>query len=279
MKLQKSLIALALAGLSVVSLNAQAHKPWLLPSSSQVEAGRDGNAWVTVDAAISEGLFDIDHQPLKLDGVEVTGPDGARVAMENVGNGKLRNTFDLKLVKTGTYKIALVSQSVFGSYKDKDGNLRRFRGSEQSLARDVPADATEVKLSRTDSRLETFVTNGEPSKEVLNSTGKGLELVAVTHPTELRAGEKATFRFLLDGKPAANQGVSLIPGGVKYRGTLGEIRKSTDANGELSLVLPAAGAYMLSSSWPAAAPQAPGQPPQLPPRRATYAAVLEILPE
>jgi len=279
MKLQKSLIALALAGLSLVSLSAHAHKPWLLPSSSQVEAGRDGNAWVTVDAAISEGLFDIDHQPLKLDGIEVTGPDGAKVAMENVSNGKLRNTFDLKLVKTGTYKIALVSQSVFGSYKDKEGNVKRFRGTEETLAKDVPADVTEVKLSRTDSRLETFVSNGDASKEVLKTTGKGLELVAVTHPTELRAGEKATFRFLLDGKPAANQGVSLIPGGVKYRGTLGEIRKTTDANGELTFVLPAAGAYMVSSSWPAATPQAPGQPPQMPPRRATYAAVLEILPE
>jgi uncharacterized GH25 family protein len=279
MKLQKSLIALALAGLSLVSLSAHAHKPWLLPSSSQVEAGRDGAAWVTVDAAISEGLFDIDHQPLKLDGIDITGPDGAKLAMENVSNGKLRNTFDLKLVKTGTYKIALVSQSVFGSYKDKDGNVKRFRGTEESLAKDVPADATDVKLSRTDSRLETYVTNGDASKEVLKTSGKGLELVAVTHPTELRAGEKATFRFLLDGKPAANQGVSLIPGGVKYRGTLGEIRKTTDANGELTLVLPAAGAYMVSSSWPAAAPQAPGQPPQMPPRRATYAAVLEILPE
>ncbi|MTV39448.1 DUF4198 domain-containing protein [Duganella radicis] len=279
MKLQKSLIALALAGMSLVSLSAHAHKPWILPSSSQVEAGRDGNAWVTVDAAISEGLFDIDHQPLKLDGIDITGPDGARLTPENVGNGKLRNTFDLKLVKTGTYKIALVSQSVFGSYKDKEGNVKRFRGTEESLAKDVPADATEVKLSRTDSRLETFVTNGDASKEVLKTTGKGLELVPVTHPTELRAGEKATFRFLLDGKPAANQGVSLIPGGVKYRGTLGEIRKTTDANGELTFVLPAAGAYMVSSSWPAAAPQVPGQPPQMPPRRATYAAVLEILPE
>jgi uncharacterized GH25 family protein len=279
MKLQKSLIALALAGLSLVTLNAHAHKPWLLPSSSQVEAGRDGTAWVTVDAAISEGLFDIDHQPLKLDGIDITGPDGAKVAMENVNNGKLRNTFDLKLVKTGTYKIALVSQSVFGSYKDKEGNVKRFRGTEESLAKDVPADATEVKLSRTDSRLETYVSNGDASKEVLKTTGKGLELVAVTHPTELRAGEKATFRFLLDGKPAANQGVSLIPGGVKYRGTLGEIRKTTDANGELTFVLPAAGAYMVSSSWPAAAPQVPGQPPQMPARRATYAAVLEILPE
>jgi uncharacterized GH25 family protein len=274
--IQKSLIALALAGLSVVSLSAHAHKPWLLPSSSNVE-GKE--AWVTVDAAISEGLFDIDHQPLKLDGIVITGPDGGKLTPENVNNGKLRNTFDLKLPKPGTYKIELVSKNVFGSYKDNTGAMKRFRGSEESLAKDVPADATEVKLSRMDSRLETFVSTGTPDMAVFKPTGVGLEMVPVTNPTELRAGEKATWRFLLDGKPAANQGVSLIPGGVRYRGTLGEIRQNTDAKGELTIELPAAGMYMVSSAWPAAAPQVPGQPPQMAPRRASYSAVVEILPQ
>ena len=275
-KMHKSLIALALAGLSVVSLSAHAHKPWLLPSSSNVE-GKE--AWVTVDAAISEGLFDIDHQPLKLDGIVITGPDGGKLTPENVNNGKLRNTFDLKLPKPGTYKIELVSKNVFGSYKDNTGAMKRFRGSEESLAKDVPADATEVKLSRMESRLETFVSTGTPDMAVFKPTGVGLEMVPVTNPTELRAGEKATWRFLLDGKPAANQGVSLIPGGVRYRGTLGEIRNNTDAKGELTIELPAAGMYMVSSAWPAAAPQVPGQPPQMPPRRASYSAVVEILPQ
>jgi uncharacterized GH25 family protein len=275
-KMHKSLIALALAGLSVVSLSAHAHKPWLLPSSSNVE-GKE--AWVTVDAAISEGLFDIDHQPLKLDGIVITGPDGGKLTPENVNNGKLRNTFDLKLPKPGTYKIELVSKNVFGSYKDNTGATKRFRGSEESLAKDVPADATEVKLSRMESRLETFVSTGTPDMAVFKPTGVGLEMVPVTNPTELRAGEKATWRFLLDGKPVANQGVSLIPGGVRYRGTLGEIRQNTDAKGELTIELPAAGMYMVSSAWPAAAPQVPGQPPQMPPRRASYSAVVEILPQ
>jgi uncharacterized GH25 family protein len=271
--LNKSLVALALAGLA---LSAHAHKPWLLPSSTIVE-GKE--AWVTIDAAISEGLFDVDHQPLKIDTVVITGPDGAKLDKQNVANGKMRNSFDLKLPKPGTYKIELVSKSVFGSYKDKAGDMKRFRGTEDSLAKDVPADATDVKLSRIDSRLETFVSTGEPDLAVFKPTGVGLEMVPVTHPNDLRAGEKATWRFLLDGKPAANQGVSLIPGGVRYRGTLGEIRQNTDAKGELTFTLPAAGMYMVSSSWPAAAPQVPGQPPQMAPRRATYAATVEILPE
>ena len=272
-KFNKTLIALALAG---ATMTAHAHKPWLLPTSTIVES-RDN--WVTIDAAVSEGLFDVDHVPLKLDGITITGPDGGKVEMQNVANGKLRNSFDLKLPKPGTYKVALVSQNVFASYKDKAGEMKRFRGTEETFAKDVPADAAELKVSRTQSRLETFVTTGEPDLAVFKPTGVGLELVPVTHPNDLRAGEKATWRFLLDGKPAANQGVSLIPGGVRYRGTLGEIRKNTDANGELSFELPAAGMYMVSSSWPAATPSKPGQPPQMPARRASYAATIEILPE
>lgn len=272
----KTLLALALAGLA---LNAHAHKPWLLPSSTVVD-GKD--PWVTVDAAISEGLFDIDHLPVKLDGVTAVGPDGAAVKLENANTGKLRSTFDLHLVKPGTYRVSLVSQSVMASYKDASGETKRFRGTEEAFAKEVPANAAELKTSRMYSRLETFVSAGTPDMAVLKPSGVGLELVPVTHPNDMRVGEKATWRFLMDGKPAANQAFSLIPGGVRYRGTLGEIRKSTDANGEISFELPAAGMYLVSASWPSAAPDnhgAPGQPPQMPPRRVTYAATVEILPQ
>ena len=272
MKPTKLLLAAALAGLA---LNAYAHKPWLLPSSSLVDAKEP---WVTVDAAISEGLFDIDHVPLKLDAIVVTGPDGAKVDLQNASTGRLRSTFDVKMSKPGTYRIAMVSQNVSGSYK-LNGDMKRFRGTEETLAKDVPADAQEVKLTRTASRLETFVSANSTDTAVFKPTGVGLELVPVTHPNDLRAGEKATWRFLLDGKPAANQAFSLIPGGVKYRGTLGEVRHTTDAKGEITFTLPEANMYLVSSSWPAVAAPAPGQPPQMPPRRATYGATVEVLPQ
>lgn len=272
MKPSKLILAAALAGLA---LNAYAHKPWLLPSSSLVDAKEP---WVTVDAAISEGLFDIDHQPLKLDAIVVTGPDGAKVELQNASTGRLRSTFDVKMNKPGTYRIAMVSQNVSGSYK-LNGEMKRFRGTEETLAKDVPADAQEVKLTRTASRLETFVSANSTDMAVFKPTGVGLEMVPVTHPNDLRAGEKATWRFLLDGKPAANQAFSLIPGGVKYRGTLGEVRHSTDAKGEVTFTLPEANMYLVTSSWPAAAAPVPGQPPQMPARRATYGATVEVLPQ
>ncbi|MGO4378641.1 DUF4198 domain-containing protein [Pseudoduganella sp. RAF19] len=272
MKFAKTLIALALAGAAV---SAHAHKPWLLPSSTYVEAKEP---WITVDAAVSEGLFDIDHLPVKLDGITVTGPDGATVPLENASTGKMRSTFDVKMAKPGTYKVALVSQSVFASWK-VNGETKRWRGNEAEMAKEVPANAEELKVSRTDSRLETFASANKTDDAVFKPTGVGLELVPVTHPNDMRAGEKATWRFLLDGKPAANQAFSMIPGGVRYRGTLGEIRQNTDAKGEITFTIPAAGMYLVTSSWPAMPPAQPGQPPQMPPRRVTYAATVEVLPQ
>ncbi len=275
MKLSKTLIALALA---CAAFSAQAHKPWLLPSSSLVDSK---DAWVTVDAAISEGLFDIDHMPLKLDGLTITGPDGGKVEMQNAMTGHLRSTFDVKMAKPGTYKIALVNQSVMASWK-VNGEVKRWRGSETELAANVPAKADELNVSRTFGRLETFVSASKTDEAVFKPTGVGLELVPVTHPNDMRAGEEAKWKFLLDGKPAADQAFSLIPGGVRYRGTLGEIRLSTDAKGEVTFKIPQAGMYLVASSWPAAPAALAGQqagPRPMPPRRVTYAATVEVLPQ
>ncbi|UUZ47772.1 DUF4198 domain-containing protein [Massilia sp. B-10] len=131
-KLTKTVLALALAA---VSLQASAHRGWLLPQSTNVE-GKE--AWVTIDGAISEGLFDVDHVALKLDDATVTGPDGATVRMPLPVMGKQRSSFDLKMEKDGTYKITLISKAVMGSYKDKaTGEIKRFRGTEESFAKDV----------------------------------------------------------------------------------------------------------------------------------------------
>jgi len=267
----KPLLALTLAGFA---LNAYAHKPWLLPSTTLVESK---DAWVTVDAAISEDLFTVDHQPLRLDSLVVTGPDGARVEPKNAVTGRLRSTFDVQMAKAGTYKVTVLQQNVMASYK-LNGENKMYRGNEEGL-KTLPAGAEDVKVSRTEGRLETFVSANKTDEAVFKPTGAGLEMVPVTHPNDMHAGEKATWRFLLDGKPAVNQAFSLIPGGVRYRGTLGEIRQSTDAKGEITFTLPDAGMYLVTSSWPVVAAPQPGQPRPFVPRRVTYAATVEVLPQ
>jgi len=268
-KLTLAALGLALAGLS---LSAQAHRGWLLPSSSMVESRE---AWVTLDGAISEGLFEFHHVPLRLDGLTITDPDGATTPASGAVLGKYRSTIDVRLPKDGTYRLAIVNNNLFGSYK-LNGETKRFRGAEGSPGVQVPAGATDVETSTTHSRLETFVSANSTSEGALKPSGVGLELVPVTNPTDLRAGEPVRLRFQLDGKPLANFPFSMVPGGVKYRGTLGELRFTTDARGEASFTVPSANMYWLSAKYPFEAGKGRPEPGV---RRYTYAATLEVLPQ
>jgi uncharacterized GH25 family protein len=270
--IRQTLVALALAA---VSLTANAHRPWLLAQMNHVEAKEP---WVVIDGAISDDLFEIDHLALKLDGATVTGPDGVVMPIPAPLVGRQRSSFDLKMPKDGTYKVSLVTSTVVASYKDKaSGEIKRFRGSEEAFAKEVPAGADELRATTMHARLETFATANRQSTGAFKPSGVGLEMIPVTHPTDLRAGEKATWRFTLDGKPLANHPFSLIPGGVRYRGVIGEIRLSTDAKGEATVTLPAAGMVWLNASYPLN-PPAPGEGPAIS-RRYSYAGTLAILPD
>jgi hypothetical protein len=269
---KQTLVALALAA---VSITANAHRPWLLAHMNHVESK---DAWTVIDGAISDDLFEIDHLALKLDGATVTGPDGVISPIPAPLVGRQRSSFDLKMPKDGTYKVSLVTTTVMASYKDKaSGELKRFRGSEEGYAKEVPAGADELRATTVHARLETFATANRQSTGALKPSGVGLEMIPITHPTDLRAGEKATWRFTLDGKPLANHPFSLIPGGVRYRGVIGEIRLATDAKGEATVTLPAAGMVWLNATYPAVAP-APNEGPAVA-KRYTYAGTLAIMPD
>lgn len=264
--------AAVLALSAVVPMAAHAHKAWLLPSST-VLSGKDDLA-VTVDAAASNDLFYFDHRPLQLDGLVVTGPDGAKVAAENASTGKYRSTFDLPLKAAGTYRIALVMDNLFARYKE-DGKEKRWRGKADNLAKEIPASATDVVVTQSSRRLETFVTSGNPNDAALNPVGTGLEMQPVTHPNDLVAKSEAEFRLLLDGKPAPGVKVEIMRGGIRYRNQLGEATVTTDADGIFKYTWPEAGMYWLEAS----VEDDKATVKEAKERRAGYAATLEVLPE
>jgi uncharacterized GH25 family protein len=263
----KTRIATCIA-LACGAFSAQAHNVWLLPSTTVLSKAE----WVTVDAAVSNDLFYFNHFPLGLDNLVVTAPDGAAVKPENSHRGKLRSVFDLNLTQTGTYHLAVVSSGLNATYKDKAGQPKRWRGTAEKFAAEVPADAQELKVTQSAGRIETFVTVGKPS--AIKPTGQGLELVPVTHPNDLVKGEKATFAFHVDGKPAANLEVVLIAGSTRYRDKVGEIKATTDAKGEFSVTWPAAGMYWVDAD----AKDEKTSLPQAKERRLSYVGTLEVLP-
>ncbi len=266
-------------------LTAQAHRAWMLPSAT-VLSGED--PWITVDAAVSNDLFYFEHFPLRIQGIGDVGsdadarrpaavlqlfaPDGSAVEAENGSIGRYRSTFDLHLTEKGTYKLAIANSGLFASYK-KDGEMQRWMGTVADFAKQVPANAENLKVAQREGRMEVFVTSGNPTETVLKTTGKGLELAPITHPNDLFAGEAAEFTLLLDGKPAADVAVTVIPGGNRYRDDLGEINTTSDADGKINITWPEAGMYWLeaelSSTEGVSAPATE--------RRASYSATLEVL--
>lgn len=273
------LLPLLAGAAALVSLPAavSAHRMWFLPSGT-VFSGTDG--WVTVDAAVSNDLFFFDHQAGRLENVKVWQPDGTPGQLQNGATGRYRSVFDVKLDKPGTWKIGSETSAVMGSFK-VGGEEKRIgrRGPPQPGApapltiADIPADATDVKLTEVLSRNEVFVTAGAPTTTVFKTSGKGLEFAPITHPDELVAGETARFRFLVDGKPAAGLKVEVIPGGKRYRDAEGGMTLTTGADGVLAVTWPAAGMYWMNATLT----DAKASQPRVTERRLAYTATLEVL--
>ncbi|WP_298398339.1 DUF4198 domain-containing protein [Sphingobium sp.] len=296
-------LLLAAGALACLPAVAQAApRPWMLPSETMF-AGT-GNEWLTVDAAISSDLFYFDHPGQNWEPV-ITAPDGSSVTAENRTVGKLRETFDVPVTAKGSYKIAITNVMVMGGYMLNGERKMLPRGTTPAtLAAAIPQGATDVQTAQASTRIETFVSAGEPTRDAFKLTGKGLEMMPVTHPNDAAVGEPATFQFLLDGKPAAGLDVTAIPGGVRYRQDLKQMDAKTDAEGKVTLTWPDAGMYWVSVSTggrrggeggPGGQPGGPGsaaggqpaqaggegqgapRPPMGPPQnRATYAMTIEV---
>ena len=265
-----SLRGCVLAAALVLPLTAaEAHRSWLLPSATVLSGDEP---WVTVDAAVSNDLFYFEHFPMQLDGLVITAPDGTTVQAENQARGRYRSTFDVPLKQAGTYRISVGGDQLFASWR-KDGQQHRWRGTREAFAREVPTEAEALRVTFGQRRVDTFITRGKPSETVLQPANSGLEMVAVTHPNDLVAGEQARFRLLLDGKPAAGVDVEVVPGGNRYRERLGDTKVKTGEDGGFTVTWSGPGMYWISASVRDANSGIPNVQ-----RNASYAATLEVLP-
>lgn len=261
-------IAIAALAASLCAAPALAHEVWLLPSSTVLSK----TGYVTVDGAVSNDTFHFNYRPLALrDNLVITAPDGSPVEAEGLTQGRLRTVFDAHLTQAGTYRLAVVNAGVMASWKE-GGETRRWRGARAEFAANVPSDAAELSVRETAGRVETFVTVGSPSD--IAATGEGLEMLPLTHPNDLYAGEAARFAFVLDGRPVRGAKVTVLPGGARYRDAQDRIELVTDAEGRIALTWPAPGMYYLSTAVTGTAASLGNAD-----RRASYSATLEVLPQ
>lgn len=235
---------LALALVVAFPLTASAHKMWLLPSQTVLSGSE---TLITVDGAISNDLFYFNHVPLPIDNLVILAPDGSKVAAENQAKLRYRSVFDVPLRQNGTYRISVPLSGLFATW-EADGERKRWRGTKEDFAAKVPADAKDLQVFESVGRVETFVSNGKPTDRAFQTTGQGIEMIPITHPNDLYAGETGRFRLLVDGKPKAGLKVEVIRGGTRYRDSQQEVHATTDESGEFSVRWDEPGMYWLETS-------------------------------
>lgn len=266
--------AFLFAVIAVLATPAHAHRAWILPGATVLSSE---DPWVTFDAAISNDIFHADYHAMRLDDVKAIAPDGSSVALQNTHTGKYRSNFDLQLNQKGTYKIASISNGLMASW-EQDGESKRWRGSAENFAKEVPKGASKLEVTEFSRRIETFVTAGEPTTAVFkNVKDHGLILVPQTHPNDLYAGEKATFQLRIDGKPAKNAEVEIVPAGMRYRDKQDSVTLTTDAKGNIAIAWPQAGMYWFNASYEDEQSDVSLGKTKAK-RRASYTATFEVLP-
>jgi len=285
---------------------ATAHRQWLLPSTTTLAGTSE---YVTVDAAVSNDLFYADHVPMDPSQIKVWAPDGAEGKIENAATGRYRSTFDVKIDKPGTWVIGTERSGVMGTFKvgaetwrvggrgrpgpggpgampprapgapqgERPGTMGSPGGgapmkSVASVA-EIPANATDVTLTETYGRNVVFITADAPTANAYKPTGKGLEFQPITQPGALASDEEGQFRFLVDGKPAANVAVTVVPGGKKFREAEDAQELKTGADGVLRVKWPVPGMYWLNASYSDAKPTTP----RATERRLTFTTTLEVV--
>jgi uncharacterized GH25 family protein len=237
----------ALAGL-LLSGAAQAHSPYMLPSTFDVSSRK----LVTVQGAFTEDFFS-PEVAMKSDAYAVVGPDGKRTLLTPI---YLR---ELALVEApteapGTYRITT------GQRTGRTAKAALVKGEWVFLEGpgSAPAGAQVVDMTSM-TTAEVYVTKGKPTAAAVAPIGKGLEFVAITHPSSIFTGQDATFEVLFDGKPVSGQEITLSAGDDRYADTKTPPKTlKSDAKGRFTVKVERSGVYQMQARY-RVAPAAEGQ--------------------
>lgn len=241
------LTAAMLAG-AMLTLNggaALAHSPYLRPNVFDA-TGRDH---VTVEASFTEDVFAAEIA-MRSDFFHVVGPNGDR-PITAVTYLRDLAVFEAATPVDGTYRLSSGPRQgrTAQMYQAADGSWKMV-GEEDGPA---PAGATLVD-AQSITVADVYVTRGAPDEAALQPTGVGLELMPITHPTDIIAGEDASFQLLMDGRPVAGVPVTVFREAGRYDGRKVEADLVTGADGRFTVRVADAGAYMTLIRHRVAAP-------------------------
>lgn len=247
MKTFKKLAGVTALTLALGSSAISAHPLWMLPSEFSLST--DEGHWITVDATASHGVFSFD-KGLSLNNVTIYRPGGEPQRMGPYFKGERRSVFDLQLNDQGTYKIELKTPERYFTNFVVGGRdtQRRIFANKQEAQSQLPDEAREVTTTAVQNISVFYVSQKAPTRHVLEVTGQGFEMDAVTHPSDIVVGEAAEFRFTFDGEPLADIAVEVVPHGTAFRSSRLQTDLVTDTDGRITFTPELSGPHLLSAN-------------------------------
>jgi hypothetical protein len=246
----KSLARLCLplvCSLVLCAPSVNAHSPFIVPTS--FEPLHQG--WVSLDAGFAEVFFQ-SEVAFDKGNFQVLTPAGEWVAPARLEQFTTRSLVEYQAVAEGTYRFStgVRKAAIFRMY-EIDGERKHTRDPKEVL----PKGAKILDHYQSVTLAETYVTLKTPTKTALKPYNQGLEIVPVTHPNDIYAGEIFSVSVLLDGKPLRDTEVSLFTGydlGEQEKATL---TAKTNKDGKVEFTTANTGIYLLYVRQSAPAPK------------------------
>ncbi len=244
MKILSLLAAVALA--MAASLPAYAHTPYLVPSSFAPRAGQT----IAMDASFAETFF-IPETAFDDSQFTVTGPDGTQAPLASQVM-KTRTVAEYTLpAGTGTYRLS-TGPRLGALFRTWEHNGKRESSRDPAVK--IPAGAKVISDFQSLTQADSYITVGNPDRAALAPRNKGVELVPVTHPSDLYVGEAFEFVVQYDGTPLANQAVEITEAAWSSDRTPQVVNLKSDAAGHVRFPLSAAGTWVALTRHRTAAP-------------------------
>jgi uncharacterized GH25 family protein len=241
-------IALSVVASLLIITPAVAHDIYIWPSyfNTNVEKPK----YISVDITASHTTFRPDFA-MPSSGLKVLGVDGKKI--RRVGSffqGNTRSTFDLHVKEPGTYGLFYQREpSYFTRYiVGKRNTEKHMRASKIDSVAKLPKGAREVETRGYATIAMSFLTNKAPTTEALAPTNKGFELIALTHPSDYVTGEPIEVKALFNGKPVAEQTLTIEQEAPKYRKNPAALEVTTNEDGLATFTLDNGGRYLLKTN-------------------------------
>ncbi len=244
-------LALLLALASLTWASAQAHTPYLAPTSFVVPK----SGLVTLDASFADRFF-VPEVAFDQSTFTLVDSSGATLLPQTRHNLKTRVVLEHTLPSKGTYRFSSGQRygAVFKIY-ELNGERRSLRGNEP-----LPEGATLVEHFQSITLAETYLTHTAPDSAALKPYNKGLELVAVTHPNDIYQGEAAKFTLLFNGKPLAGQTLDIFKADGSGDSHKPQVSLATDKQGSVEFTLQQPAVYLAQVRYRHPAPQGAAAP-------------------